>query len=393
MRPITRFTQLFLLVVFLSSTGCTNVMDITEEVGEFVLKTVTLAIGLPVYAVFVAATLPAMAVAEIVVGAVEYLAKDDNSPKDSSPKDNSQNNSRRMYANKEGVEQSDQEALQEEAREQNKLGKKYASGTGVARKKEYDDIPRLLRRHKQVKVDKRKWLFVIGAGEYKETSDIQYSRRSADLFAKVASKVLGIAPSRSVVLLDKDATSGSIESGLRGMLRKVKGGDTLYFYYSGHGVPDPTDQNAPYMLATDHAPDFIHKNDYFKLENIYKTLSESGAKVVVFMDSCFTGRTDEESVFGSDKGAVRLKPEKLSIPTDGKLAVITAGTGEQFSNAFPSRRHRLFSYYLMKAMLGGHTKVSSLYFNVRRKVYRESLNLGGLKEQKPVFQGNRNLTL
>ena len=102
-----------------------------------------------------------------------------------------------------------------------------------------DDIPQLLKRHKQVKVDKRKWLFVIGAGKYKETSDILYSRRSAELFAKVASKILGIDPSRSMVLLDKDATSGSIKGQLKGMLRKVKGGDTLYFYYSGHGVPVP----------------------------------------------------------------------------------------------------------------------------------------------------------
>ena len=250
-----------------------------------------------------------------------------------------------------------------------------------------------LERHRQAKVDKRKWLFVIGAGEYKETSDILYSRRSAELFAKVASKILGIAPSRSVVLLDKDATSGSIEGQLKGMLRKVKSGDTLYFYYSGHGVPDPADQNAPYMLATDHVPDFIHENDYFRLENIYQTLSKSGAKVVVFMDSCFSGRTDDESVFGSDKAAVRLKPKELTISTDGQLAVITAGSGKQFSNAFPSRGHRLFSYYLMKAMLEGHTKVSTLYDNVSSEVHKESLNLGGLKEQKPVLQGNRNLTL
>ena len=260
--------------------------------------------------------------------------------------------------------------------------------------KEYDDdIPELLERHRQAKVDKRKWLFVIGAGEYKETSDILHSRRSAELFAKVASKILGIAPSRSVVLLDKDATSGSIEGQLKGMLRKIKGGDTLYFYYSGHGVPVRTEDDAPYMLATDHVPDFIHENDYFRLENIYQTLSKSGAKVVAFVDSCFSGRTDDASVFGSDKGAVRLKPKALSISTDGQLAVITAGTGEQFSNALPSRGHRLFSYYLMKAMLKGHTKVSTLYDNVSSEVHKESLNLGGLREQKPVLQGNRNLTL
>ena len=82
------------------------------------------------------------------------------------------------------------------------------------------------------------------------------------------------------------------------------------------------------MLATDHVPDFIHENDYFRLENIYQTLSKSGAKVVVFMDSCFSGRTDDESVFGSDKAAVRLKPKELTISTDGQLAVITAGSGE-----------------------------------------------------------------
>ena len=300
-----------------------------------------------------------------------------------------QNNLGWMYENGKGVEQSDEQAY----RWYGKAAIQGHFGAQKSLRRFGDDIPQLLKRHKQVKVDKRKWLFVIGIGKYKATSDIRYSKHSAKLFAEVASKILGIKSSRSVVLLDEDATGGSIEGQLKGMLRKVKGGDRLYFYYSGHGVPDPTEQNAPYMLPHDYFPDFIHDNDYFKLENIYQSLSDSGAEVVAFMDSCFSGWIDDESVFGTDKGAVRLKPKELTISTDGQLAVITAGSGKQFSNAFPSRGHRLFSYYLMKAMLEGHTKVSTLYDNVSSEVHKESLNLGGLKEQKPVFQGNKDLTL
>jgi hypothetical protein len=257
-----------------------------------------------------------------------------------------------------------------------------------------DDIPQLLTKTPAVPVNRNNWLFVIGIGEYEQTDDILYSRRSAELFGQVASKTLGVHDSRKVVLLDKQASSGAIQDQLRLMLDKVKAGDRIYFYYSGHGLPVAEKGNAPYLLPADKIPDFIASDDFYQAQSIYRLLQNSQAsQVVAFMDSCFTGTTDGKSLFGGSKAATRLQPKQLRLASTDKMAVFTAGTDKQFSNALPETGHRLFSYYLMKAMLKGYDRVGDFANRVRADVSDKSLDLGGLNRQTPVLVGNPNLSL
>ncbi len=257
-----------------------------------------------------------------------------------------------------------------------------------------DDIPQLLAKTPAVPVNRNNWLFVIGIGQYEQTDDILYSRRSAELFAQVASKTLGVHDSRKVVLLDKQASSGAIQDQLRLMLDKVRAGDRIYFYYSGHGLPVAEKGNAPYLLPADKIPDFIASDDFYQAQSIYRLLQNSQAsQVVAFMDSCFTGTTDGKSLFGGTKAATRLQPKQLRLASTDKMAVFTAGTDKQFSNALPETGHRLFSYYLMKAMLKGYDRVGDFANRVRADVSDKSLDLGGLNRQTPVLVGNPNLSL
>ena len=256
-----------------------------------------------------------------------------------------------------------------------------------------DDVPQLLARAQPAAEDRSKWLFVIGIENYKTTDDILFSRRSADLFKQVAMKTLGIRERQAYVLLDDDATSASIQDKLRFMLRNVKAGDKIYFYYSGHGIPAPNKDNAAYILAADKSPDFVADNDFFAVDSIYKTLTDSPAsQVIAFMDSCFTGQTDGKSVFGGTKAATALAPKRSQFDTT-KMAVITAGTDRQFSNALQGRGHRLFSYYVMQSMLKGRSDIASLYKEVSLNVEDASRELGDINLQQPVLTGNAELAL
>ena len=256
-----------------------------------------------------------------------------------------------------------------------------------------DDVPQLLARAQPAAEDRSKWLFVIGIENYKTTDDILFSRRSAELFKQVAMKTLGIRERQAYVLLDDDATSASIQDKLRFMLRNVKAGDKIYFYYSGHGIPAPNKDNAAYILAADKSPDFVADNDFFAVDTIYKTLTDSPAsQVIAFMDSCFTGQTDGKSVFGSTKAATALAPKRSQFDTS-KMAVITAGTDRQFSNALQGRGHRLFSYYLMQSMLKGRSDIASLYKEVSLNVEDASRELGDINLQQPVLTDNADLAL
>ncbi len=255
-----------------------------------------------------------------------------------------------------------------------------------------DDIPQLLRRARAAEIDKHKWLFVIGVEKYRETNDIAYARRSAELFAQVASKSLGIHEKRKKILLDDQASSGAIEDNLKTLLQDVGLKDSIYFYYSGHGIPVPDKENEPYILPADKIPQFIGDDAFYRVANIYKALQASKARqAFLFMDSCFTGQADNRPVIEDVANAV-IRPKKLHIPKNGKLAVLTAGTKDQFSNAYPEKGHRLFSYFLMQQLLSGHKTFGELALQVEAQVADQTKGFGSQK-QNPVALGNPQLRL
>ena len=74
------------------------------------------------------------------------------------------------------------------------------------------------------------------------------------------------------------------------------------------------------------------------------------------------------------------------------MAVLTAGTDDEYSNALPSKQHRLFSYYLMRALLTGkYRNIGDLHATVYDAVAEESRNLRGTNKQTPQLQGNPDL--
>ncbi len=253
-----------------------------------------------------------------------------------------------------------------------------------------DDLNSRIVRLPDSPADNRKWAFVIGAEDYLNTDNIIYARRSAELFALTARKVLGVPESHLVALYDSEATGGNIKGKLKKLLDEgIAEGDTLYFYYNGHGVPNPMQGSAPYMLPTDMDLDYIADEPFFDLRNLYTLFQESRAgKVIVFMDSCFTGKTDGRSVY-KGKAAPRLSPSQINVSSGGNLAVLAAGTETQFSSAWPEKGHRLFTYYLIEALASGANRVDALYSETAGQVSRTSREIGGaLSFQDPTMQGN-----
>ncbi len=263
----------------------------------------------------------------------------------------------------------------------------------IIKKSSYsNDIETLLLKTAQAPIDKTKWLFVIGIEEYDDIDNIAYSNRSAKMFTQTAQKTLGIDARRSYILIDKDATSGKIKDRLQLLVNEVKKGDTIYFYYNGHGVPDPANSAEPYILPKDKIPDFITKESDFALKNIYLKLSNSKAdKVVAFIDSCFSGSTDGISLI-KGVAAPRIRAKEVTFNKE-KMVVLSAGRDTQYSNMYEEKGHRMFSYFLMKSMLNGRKDINKLYGEVSLNVSDTSNELGPLKKQEPTISGNIYLSL
>lgn len=86
---------------------------------------------------------------------------------------------------------------------------------------------------------------------------------------------------------------------------------------------------------------------------------------------------------------------KQSFPDSNRLAVLTAGRGDQFSNQSKEHGHRLFSYHLMRGLLEGGSKLemAQLHNRLRGGVLDESRRIGPEFEQEPELQGNGKLIL
>lgn len=257
---------------------------------------------------------------------------------------------------------------------------------------ETDDILVKLQNVKQTKVSDKRYLIVIGAENYDYTDNILYSQHTAQMFTEVAQKTLGISQKNTLELTSKNASMSRIQMEMNKLLRRVKNEDTIYFYYSGHGIPVVSEKNEPYILPIDVEPEFISEAPFFKLQNIYKTLANSKAsKVVAFIDSCFSGATDGVSVI-KGVAATRLKAKDVTFDTK-KMVVITAGKDKQYSNMYEEKKYRLFSYFLMESMLKGRTNINDIYSDIYIKVKDESYKMGDMKLQEPTISGNKEIKL
>ncbi|MDV5168052.1 caspase family protein [Photobacterium rosenbergii] len=254
-----------------------------------------------------------------------------------------------------------------------------------------DELKSLLANVTAAEADSSSWFFNLSIEDYANSDQVAYARNSGEIMSDVAAKVLGVPERHIYELIDRDATSGAIKDKLRLMLDNVAEGDTVYFYYSGHGIPAIPD-NDPYILPQDKIPDYVTDDPFFKLDNVYKTLSSSKAgKIVVMVDSCFSGATDGVSVI-KGVAASRLAPKKVSIDPE-RMVVITAGRDKEYSNMYQEKGHRLFSYYLMKSMIEGNRNIDTLYQQVYDQVKSASFEMGDLKRQHPTITGNQTISL
>jgi hypothetical protein len=255
-----------------------------------------------------------------------------------------------------------------------------------------DDLAPLLKNMKVEKPNPKNWLFAVAIENYDEADAVIYAKNSATSIITAMQKRLGISERNTYALIDEKATGGAIKGQLERLLENVKEGDNVYFYYSGHGIPSSENGEA-FILPKDVIADYVTKEKEFMARNIYKKLSDSKAgKVVAFVDSCYSGKTDGISnIKGVAAGVFKTKKVEFD---KSKMVVLTAGTNGQFSNAYTEKGQRLFSYFVTKALINRPTlDINSLYQEVSVGVKDESFKLGDNKRQEPQIEGNVEMGL
>src|SRR5262249_32812870 len=115
-------------------------------------------------------------------------------------------------------------------------------------------------------------------------------RRDAQMVA--AFRAWGVPAAQIVSLTDRAATRAGIARALSAQLARTQPGDTLWFYYDGHGARDDDDRAyiVPYDASSDLAGSAIALADVVDLID----RAFHGARVLFASDACYSGAFVDE---------------------------------------------------------------------------------------------------
>lgn len=250
-----------------------------------------------------------------------------------------------------------------------------------------DDLAPMIAGLRPSKTDSHRYLFAVGVEQYDDAPAVPFAERSARAMTDLVRKRYGVPEENAVLVTAADATGMKILGRLNSFIQRLQPGDTVYFYYTGHGVAARDGSNV-YLMAKDTVPG-AYEVEMLSLKALLQRLDQSNAtRVIAFLDTCFSGRVGQKgSLF---PGAAPLVPEPLPTETFSAMSKTTlflAGQAYQLANDYPEHGYRLFSYFLMKGILQGNDDPTNLAAYVAPEVRRISARRGAEFVQEPQLVG------
>ena len=229
----------------------------------------------------------------------------------------------------------------------------------------------------------RTWLLAIGVEDYKEAPDVPYADNSLELVSAALAKRFGIPEANRVVLQGEEATGTFIRGKIRNTLRLLGPEDTLYFYYSGHGMPGRNGEQL-YLAPRDIVVSAFEDED-FAFANLLGEIQQARVgKVLAFLDTCFSGKAKADELVFPGVAPIMVSAEQ-ELPD--KMTVFYAASGAQFANSYDDKAHRLFSYFLAQGLADGLATVEDLGRYVSANVAEQARAKGAIYEQVPFVDG------
>ncbi|MBI5622696.1 MAG: SEL1-like repeat protein [Elusimicrobia bacterium] len=233
--------------------------------------------------------------------------------------------------------------------------------------------------------DPKAFALVVGVEGYKDLPSAEFAQRDAEA---VKEHLLALGyPERNVVLLKgSDATVSGLKKFVDEWLpRNVPEGGSVFFYFSGHGAPDPKTGDA-YIIPWDGDPRFL-KSTAYPVRKLYASLANLPArKVWVALDSCFSG-AGGRSVLAKGSRPLVAKVDS-ALPSKGKLVLFAAASKDEITGTLESEGHGIFTYHFLKALAEQSSKeldASLLFKQLKSRVQDDARRQN--RDQTPVLAG------
>lgn len=201
---------------------------------------------------------------------------------------------------------------------------------------------------------------IVGISDYPdEIGHLRYASKDADLAYAYFKGALGI-PEKNIILLKDGQASGAT---IRGMVRDrlaEKHYDTVFFYYSGHGMPDPKDPRSGQPFLVPHDANLDLKDTLIPVNELARDLEAVCSKTppVLILDACFSGAAGGHSpvALSLERGiAIESKFEEKKAGA----VIVSASSGRQPSLEYEDAGHGYFSYFFFLGLKGGADTVGN----------------------------------
>jgi len=206
------------------------------------------------------------------------------------------------------------------------------------------------------------YAIVIGISNYKEVTPLKFAHHDAEVFADYLLSKEGMAlnPSNVKLFTNEKATLSNIGSALSDlMIKNVKKGDRIIFFFAGHGDYDANILKDQALLLLYGAP----KQNYF--QNIFSgdfistadlntrfidPLAAKGCEVMLIVDACHATGMNKNLSGGAEGGKITsMALQSMTSPI--KIYSCQANEYSLESQQWGGGRG-LFSYVLMEGLYG-----------------------------------------
>ncbi|BAY98554.1 peptidase C14 caspase catalytic subunit p20 [Tolypothrix tenuis PCC 7101] len=227
------------------------------------------------------------------------------------------------------------------------------------------------------------WLMLVGVNQYQEAQlpNLNYSAIDCQGLAEALTEATSQFAQKNLRIYHDFAVDLPSLANIRHSLQEITSaaapGDTILFYFSGHGIVDDQSQEVFLCLGDTQKSDLV--NTGLALQELLQLLAKGGVQhQLVWLDACHSGGMTlrgavRENFLNPTPKLVEILQQKAA-KSKGFYALLSCDNDQQ-SWEFAELGHGVFTYYLMRGLQGeaannqGLISVDSLY----RYVYHQTL--------------------
>ena len=250
----------------------------------------------------------------------------------------------------------------------------------------------------KTKANNNRVALIVGIEKYEDSPVASYANMDAKFFYEYSRKAFGVSTSNTKLLIDEDASEKAILKVVKKWLpAKVNRNTELIIFFAGHGLAS-NDGKELYILPHDTDTDLLEDTAISRSKLYEDIIKLKPKKVVMFMDTCYSGISRDEKTLLASARPLRLLTDESEGDMPSNFTVFSASQISQMSSGLKEAKHGIFSYYLMKGLEGkadgnNDKKITNgeLLNYMNKQVAMKAAELG--RQQNPSLLGDPNKVL